>query len=191
MVYGYARVSTAGQAKDGNSLECQAQALTDAGAQKVYSDSFTGTKIDRPAFKTLLDTLKDGDTLIVTKLDRIARSLVDGYQLVDSLIDKGIKVNILNLGVMDNKPASKAMRGMFLVFAQFERDMIVERTREGKAIAKTKPGFTEGRPQKYTKEQLKHAVELLKTHSYKEVSEMTRISESTIQRAARKGLMEE
>ena len=75
MIYGYARVSTKGQAKDGNSLESQIELLKDNGAVEIYSDSFTGTKADRPEFSKLLQELKSGDTLIVTKLDRFARSM--------------------------------------------------------------------------------------------------------------------
>ena len=107
-IYGYARVSTRGQAKDGNSLEAQEKALREAGAIAIYSDAFTGTKTDRPEFEKLInDVLKDGDTLIVTKLDRFARSMTQGSELVSELVKKGIKVYILNIGVMDNTPASK------------------------------------------------------------------------------------
>ena len=93
---------------------------------------------------------------------------------------------MLNMGgVMDNSPEGKLRRTMFLAFAEFERDMIVARTQEGKAVARTKPGFKEGRPKKFTPEQLRHALELLKNHSYKQVEAMTKISKSTLQRAKR------
>lgn len=186
MIYGYARVSTKGQAKDGNSLESQEQQLKEYGAVEIYSDSFTGTKLDRPQLDKLLEKLQDGDTLIVTKLDRIARSMTHGSELVTDLISKGIRVHILNIGIMDNTPSSKLIRNIFFSFAEFERDMIVERTQEGKAIAKTKSGFKEGRPKKYTEEQLRHAIELLKDHSYLEVERMTRISKSTLIREVRR-----
>lgn len=104
MIYGYARVSTKGQATDGNSLENQINLLKENGAVEIYSDSFTGTKTDRPQFTELLSKLKKGDTLIVTKLDRFARSLTQGSELVNKLINNGIKVNILNIGMMDNTP---------------------------------------------------------------------------------------
>ena len=185
MVYGYARVSTAGQARDGNSLERQEKLLRDAGAAEIYADSFTGTKLDRPRFKILMEKLQDGDTLIVTKLDRVVRSMTEGSRLITDLLNRDITVNILNIGVMDNTPASKLIRNIFLSFSEFERDMIVERTQEGKAIAKTKAGFKEGRPKKNTPEQLRYAVELLDRHTYKEVSAMTRISKSTLERAKR------
>lgn len=186
MIYGYARVSTKGQAKDGNSLESQEQTLKENGAEKIYSDSFTGTKIDRPQLDELLSQLKSGDTLVVTKLDRIARSMTQGSELVNELIEKGVRVHILNIGMMDNTPSSKLIRNIFFSFAEFERDMIVERTQEGKAIAKTKEGFKEGRPKKYTETQLKMAIELLKDHSYTEVEKMTKISKSTLIREVRR-----
>lgn len=184
MIYGYARVSTKGQAKEGNSLESQIEILKSNGAVKIYSDSFTGTKTDRPEFNRLLAELKAGDILIVTKLDRLARSITQGSELVNQLINKGIKVNILNIGIMDNTPASKLIRNIFLSFAEFERDMIVERTQEGKAIAKTKEGFKEGRPKKYTDKQLDNALSMLTVNggdkSYTEVAELLGISKSTL-----------
>lgn len=186
MIYGYARVSTKGQAKDGNSLESQEQQLREHGAVEIYADSFTGTKIDRPKLDELLSKLQAGDTLIITKLDRIARSMTQGSELVNQLIEMGVRVHILNIGMMDNTPSSKLIRNIFFSFAEFERDMIVERTQEGKAIAKTKDGFKEGRPKKYTDTQLKMAIELLKDHSYTEVEKMTKISKSTLIREVRK-----
>lgn len=190
MIYGYARVSTKGQAKDGNSLESQIELLKDNGAVEIYSDSFTGTKSDRPEFLKLLQKLESGDTLIVTKLDRFARSMSQGSELVNELLNRGIKVNILNIGVMDNTPASKLIRNIFFSFAEFERDMIIERTQEGKAIAKQKEGFKEGRPKKYTVKQLENALSMLTInggrYSYKEVEEITNISKSTLIREVKK-----
>lgn len=186
MIYGYARVSTKGQAKDGNSLEAQEKALRESGANEIYVDAFTGTKTDRPEFDKLMDKIQKGDTLIVTKLDRFARSMTQGSELVSDLIEKGIKVYILNIGVMDNTPSSKLIRNVFFAFAEFERDMIVERTMEGKAIAKQNPDFREGRPKKYSRKQIEHALELLESNSYKQVEDMTGISKSTLIRAKKK-----
>ena len=187
MIYGYARVSTKAQAKDGNSLEAQEKELRSYGAQEIYSDSFTGTKADRPQLNELLapDKLKEGDTLIVTKLDRIARSLSHGNELVNNLLLRGVRVHIGNIGVMDNTPASKLTRSIFLAFAEFERDMIIERTQEGKAIAKQDPDFKEGRPKTYKEKQIAHALELLESKTYKQVEALTGISKSTLIRAKR------
>jgi DNA invertase Pin-like site-specific DNA recombinase len=186
MKYGYARVSTKGQAKDGNSLDAQTTLLKEHGAEQIYYDSFTGTKIDRPEFKKLVDKLQSGDTLIITKLDRFARSVSQASELITSLIDRNITVNILNLGVLDNSSTSTLIRNVLLSFAQFERDMIVERTQEGKAIARQKADFKEGRPKKFNKQQIEHALSLLDTSSYTQVEEMTGISVSTLLRAKRK-----
>ena len=186
MIYGYARVSTKGQAKDGNSLEAQEKALRESGANEIYVDAFTGTKTDRPEFDKMMNKIQKGDTLIVTKLDRFARSMSQGSELVSDLIERGIKVYILNIGVMDNTPSSKLIRNVFFAFAEFERDMIVERTMEGKAIAKQNPDFREGRPKKYSRKQIEHALELLDSNSYKQVEDLTGISKSTLIRAKKK-----
>lgn len=182
MIYGYGRVSTKGQAKDGNSLEAQERLLKEHGAEEIYMDSFTGTKMNRPEFNKLLELLQDGDTLVVAKLDRFARSVSQASDLITDLIDKGVCVDVCNLGVLDNSSMSTLMRNILLSFAQFERDIIVERTQEGKAIARQNPEFREGRPKKYSKAQISHAIELLDTYSYKQVEAMTGISKSTLMR---------
>jgi len=148
MLYGYARVSTKGQARDGNSLEDQESKLREAGAEVIYSDSFTGKKMDRPEFDKLKAALSKGDTLIVTKLDRIARSATQGSELVQELISRGVKVHVLNMGFMDNSPTGKLIMNVMFAFAEFERDMIIQRTSEGKEVARAKEGYTEGRPRK-------------------------------------------
>lgn len=186
MIYGYARVSTKGQAKDGNSLEAQANALRAAGATEIYADAFTGTKAHRPELNKLMKAMKPGDTMVVTKLDRIARSATQGIEMIQGLLDKGITVHVLNMGLMDNTPTGKLIRNIMLAFAEFERDMIVERTQEGKAIAKQNKGYREGRPRKFNNAQINHALSLLDKFSYKQVEQMTGISKSTLIRANRK-----
>lgn len=148
MIYGYARVSTVKQKRDGNSLEDQTAKLKEHGAAEIYVDAFTGTKMDRPKLKELLAVLKEGDTLIATKLDRLSRSASQGIALVDELSARGVTVHILNMGVIDNTPTGKLIRNIFFAFAEFERDMIVERTQEGKAIARMRDDFKDGRPRK-------------------------------------------
>ena len=186
MVYGYARVSTKGQAKDGNSLEAQEVALKNAGASIIYSDAFTGTKSHRPQLDLLLKELQAGDTIAVTKLDRIARSAAQGMDLIQSLLDRDINVHVLNMGLMDNSPTGRLIRNVMLAFAEFERDMIVERTSEGKSIAKQNPDFREGRPKKFSNAQINHALSLLNEYSYKQVEQMTGISKSTLIRCKKK-----
>lgn len=147
MIYGYARVSTRGQATGGNSLEDQERQLTERGCELIYKDAFTGSTTDRPALQRLMAQLKSGDTLMVTKLDRISRSINQGQQLISDLNDKGVTVHVLNLGVLDNTPSSNLIRNVFFSFAEFEREMILERTREGKLVAMEDPDYTEGRPE--------------------------------------------
>ena len=181
MIFGYARVSTKMQARDGNSLEGQIQALKDAGAEEIYQDTFSGTKMDRPQFEKLQMKLRKGDTLIVTKLDRLARSVSQASGLITELIDQGVTINVLNLGILSNDSMNTLLRNILLAFAQFERDMIVQRTQEGKAVAKaTDPNFKEGRPRKWDNEQLEHAMDLLQDHSYNQVVKLTGISKSTL-----------
>lgn len=179
--YGYARVSTEAQ-----TLESQVQALQAENCDFIYEEKFTGTKTDRPQLNELLSNIVAGDTLVVTKLDRLARSATQGSELVKGLIENDISVHILNMGVMDNKPASKLVRNIFFAFAEFERDMIVERTQEGKAIARQREGYREGRKPTYTKQQLDHAMELKKTHSFTQVAELTGISIATLKRESAK-----
>lgn len=186
MIYGYARVSTAKQMKNGNSIEDQTKALRDAGAQEIIADSYTGTKMDRPNFTALLERLQPGDKLIVTKLDRFARTAVDGGTIVRELHSKGIVIHILNMGIADDTPMGKLMVTMLLAFAEFERDMIVERTQTGKAIARANGKQVDGRPKKFTRAQREHALHLLEGgNSYTEVEKMTGISKSTLIRLMR------
>ncbi len=178
MKYGYARVSTVHQ-----DLEGQIQKLKEEGCEKIYKDKFTGTKRDRPAFSELLQVLNKNDTLVVTKLDRFARSTVDGISTIKQLFEKGVKVHVLNMGLVEDTPTGRLIFNVMSAFAEFERDMIVERTQEGKQIAKQRDDFREGRPRKYSKKQIAQALLLKKSHSYKQVEEMTGISKSTLSRA--------
>lgn len=177
MKYGYARVSTLHQ-----DLEAQLQALEKEGCDKIYSEKFTGTKTDRPKFQELLSRLQKDDTLVVTKLDRFARTTKEGIETVKELFERGVKVHVLNMGLVEDTPTGRLILSVMLAFAEFERDMIVERTQEGKAIAKQNPNFREGRPRKFTKKQMDHAMSLLDDHSFKQVAEITGISMSTLKR---------
>ncbi|MFZ0446502.1 MAG: recombinase family protein [Bacillus sp. (in: firmicutes)] len=181
MKYGYARVSTLHQ-----DLEAQLQALEKEGCDEIYSEKFTGTKTDRPKFQELLKQLKKDDTLVVTKLDRFARTTKEGIEIVKELFDRGVKVHVLNMGLIEDTPTGRLILSVMLAFAEFERDMIVERTQEGKAIAKQRPDFKEGRPKKYSKKHIENALQLLETHSYRQVEETTGISKSTLIRAKKR-----
>lgn len=147
MIYGYARVSTNKQAMKGNSLQDQYNVLRGAGATKIFKEKFTGTKKSRPELEKMMSKVKSGDEVVVTKLDRIARNVKDGIEIIESLISKGCVVRVMNMGVFDDSPTGRLIRNVMLAFAEFERDMIVQRTHEGKEIARLKPGYVEGRPE--------------------------------------------
>lgn len=149
MIYGYARVSTVGQARDGNSLEAQEEVLRENGATTIFKEAFTGTKKDRPQLQALLNEIKEGDRLVVTKLDRVARSATEGFEIIHSLLERGVEVHVLNMGLLDSTPTGRLITHIMLAFAEFERDMIVERTAEGKAVKRaTDPNYREGRTPK-------------------------------------------
>ena len=186
MVRGSARVSSKGQEKYGNGLETQTSELKAAGAEIIYTDAYTGAKCSRPNFDKLLAELEPNDTLMVTKLDRFARSITQGNEIITQLIDKGVKVHILNMGVLDSSPTNSLLRNIMLAFAEFERQLILDRTSSGKTYAReNNPNYKEGRPKVYSEEQINLAMSLLGTHSYRQVEKMTGISKSTLLRARR------
>ena len=186
MIYGYARVSTTSQGRDGNSLEDQVAALEKYGCQKIIEEAFSGKTMERPKFQKLLKILKEGDTLVVCKLDRFARTAIEGVQTVRELFDRGIRVHILNMGLIENTLTGNLILTVMLAFAEYERGMIVERTQTGKAVAKQDPNFKDGRPPKFTQAQLQLGLLLLEQGTtYKQVAAMTGISKSTLIRQRR------
>ena len=183
-IYGYCRVSSKGQL-DNNSLEQQEEEILNKYSNaEIFKEQFTGTTTDRPIFNNVLEHLKENDTLVVTKLDRLARNTEEGIHLVQELFDKGVSVHVLNVGLLENTTMGKFFLTTLLAVAEMERNTIIERTQTGKAIARTKEGYKEGRPKKFTQKQLKHALSLLSVNggnkSYSEVVEITGISKSTL-----------
>ena len=186
MIYGYARVSTTGQSINGNSLEDQTNALQAYGCQEIITEAFSGKSMERPAFSALFQKLNSGDTLVVTKLDRFARTAIDGVSTVIELFERGVRVHILNMGLVENTLTGNLILTVMLAFAEYERGIIVERTQAGKAVARQDPNFREGRPKKYLPTQLHHALQLLDSgKTYRQVEAMTGISKSTLIRARR------
>lgn len=191
-VYGYARVSTKSQL-DNNSLEQQEQEiLAKYENANVVKEQFSGATTNRPKLNWLLNNkLKEGDTLVVCKLDRLARNTVEGIEIVQSLFDKGVSVHVLNVGLLENTTMGKFFLTTLLAVAEMERNTIIERTQAGKEIAKKNPNFREGRPKVHSKKKVEHAIELLeetdatgkRLRTYKQVEEMTGISKATIVRA--------
>lgn len=185
MKYGYARVSTKGQL-DGNSIEEQTNKIKAIYLEvEIVVESFSGAK-ERPLFNQMLESAKENDYVVVTKLDRFCRSTKEGLGYIDLLLNKGVKIHILNMGLIENTPMGRLIVTNLLAFAEFERAMIIERTQGGKAIAKQKIDFREGRPKKFNSKKINHAMELLESYSYKQVEEMTGISKSTLVREKRK-----
>lgn len=190
MLYGYARVSTKSQ-EDNSSLKNQIKILKENNCEKIFKEVHSGATMERPEFIKLEKKLKKGDTLIITKLDRFTRSTEKGIGKIKELASNGVKVNILNMGIVDLSNAmGKMMFTILCAFAEYEKDCIVERMKEGKLIAKQKSDFKEGRPKKYTKKQLDNALGMLTINggskSYKEVEELVNISKSTLIREMRK-----
>ena len=151
MIYGYARVSTDKQNLYGSSLDDQVAILKQNGAETVYADHYTGTKMNRPEFDKMIDLLQSGDTLIVTKLDRLGRTSEGMIRLIKDLLARNITVRVLNMGTIENTPVGRMIVTFLAGFAEMERDLIVERTMAGRAYKKaTDPNYREGRkPKEY------------------------------------------
>ena len=181
MIIGYCRVSTRGQL-EGNGLEAQEKEILDKYSNaEIVKEAFTGTKTDRPMFNKLIEELQEGDTLVVTKLDRLARNTVEGIQIIEKLFAKGVSVHVLNVGLLENTTMGKFFLTTLLAVAEMERNIIIERTQAGKEIAKQDPNFKEGRPKVHKDSQKAHALELLYSgKTYKQVEALTGISKSTL-----------
>lgn len=185
MFYGYCRVSSKGQ-KDNNSFEQQEkEILSKYEGAEIFKEQFTGMTTHRPVLEGLILRLQTNDTLVVTKLDRLARTTIEGMELIRGLFAKGASVHVLNVGLLEDTHMGKFFLTTLLAVAELERNMIVERTQMGKMIAKQNDDFREGRPKLYNSKQLQHALDLLQEQSYKQVEEITGISKSTLIRAKR------
>jgi len=140
MIIGYARVST-----DDQKLDAQVDALEGAGAERVYADKITGTSRSRPQLDLMIDQLRAGDVVVVTKYDRLARSLKDLLEIVEAIGDRGAGFRSLAEDIDTTTPAGRLIFHVFASIAQFERERISERTREGLQAAR-KRGRVGGRP---------------------------------------------
>ena len=190
MVVGYCRVSSKKQL-EGYGLEAQIEEIKSKYENAIiYQEQYTGTKTDRPIFNEVLRELKEGDTLVVTKLDRLARNTVEGIQIVEDLFKRNVAVHVLNVGLLENTSMGKFFLTTLLAVAEMERNTILERMNSGKEVAKAKAEaegkkFKEGRPKAHSQENIDRALKLLETMSYREVVELTKISKSTLIRAKR------
>ena len=183
MIYGYARISTKKQL-GGNSLEEQKHKLLEAGAEIIVTEQYSGKTTDRPLLTELLQKLESGDTLVATKLDRLARSVAEGTRLMGELVQRNIKVNILNIGIIDTSPIGNFLVNTLLAVAELERSMILERMAAGKEIARTRYGYREGRPP-LPEERKKLAISLVIKNGYtlRKAATATGLSATTIWRA--------
>lgn len=128
---GYARVSTEGQ-----ELTAQLEQLHAAGVEKVYKEKASGVKQDRPQLAAMLDHLREGDTVVVCKLDRIARSTKHLLEIVEGMEAMKVSFKVLNINLDTSNPTGKLMLSMLAAVGQFEREMMLERQREGIRLAK-------------------------------------------------------
>ncbi|MCF6267889.1 MAG: recombinase family protein [Desulfuromusa sp.] len=140
-IIGYARVSTIGQ-----SLSAQTDQLENHGIDKLFKEKVSGVKKDRPQLMALLDYVREGDTVVVTKIDRIARSTKHLLEIVDTLKDKGIGFRVLNIDLDIASATGKMMLTMLSGIATFEREMMLERQAEGIAIAKAQGRYKGRKP---------------------------------------------
>lgn len=136
---GYARVSTSGQ-----SLEAQIAALSDC--DKLFQEKISGASSKRPQLDALLDYVREGDSVKVTKLDRLARNTRHLLEITELLDKKGVSLNIMNLGIDTSTPTGKLMLTMVGAIATFEREIMLERQAEGIALAKLKGKYTGRKP---------------------------------------------
>lgn len=188
--YGYARVSSTNQ-----NISAQIKMLEENECDLIFQEKISGrNKEDRPEFNKLLDTVKNGDTIIVTKLDRFARSTKDALATIEQLNEKGVGLIVLNMGgdkVDTTTAIGKLMVTILAGIAEFEADMIKERQLEGIALAKER-GVYKGKPRKYTVNHkgLQYALKLFHERdvnkmTVNEICEITKISRATLYRAIR------
>ena len=182
-IIGYCRVSSRKQV-DNNSFEQQKQEILSKYENAViYQEQFTGKTTHRPILEEAISKLNEGDMLVVTKLDRLARNTEEGIQLIKMLFAKGVAVHVLNVGLLENTTMGQFFITTMLAVAEMERSLILERMSAGKEIARQDPNYREGRPKKYTKAQLAHAYELkLSGKTFKQIELMTGICKQTLWR---------
>ena len=184
MIFGYARVSTRSQLENNSFKQQEQEILKRYDNAKIFKEQFTRSITNRPILNKVIESLKEDDVLVVTKLDRLAGSTREGLELIEKLRDKKIKIHILNMGLIEDTPMGNLIVTNLLAFAEFERSLIIERTQQGKEIARQNPNFKEGRPKKYNQAKINEALNLLSVNdgnlSYKQVENLTGISKSTL-----------
>ncbi len=179
MLLGYARVST-----DDQETHLQIDALKAAGCERIYQEKASGAKADRPELMRMLDHARQGDVVIVWKLDRLGRSLLHLIETVNLLHDRGVQLRSLTENVIDTTtPSGKLVFGIFALMSEFERDMLRQRTQAGLRAAR-KRGRIGGRPKSIDAAGLKKARAMLAAGNYtrSEVAGELRVSRHTLWR---------
>ena len=179
-IYGYARVSTQHQ-----DLNRQLDLLAEQNCNEILTEKMTGTKSNRPELNRLKDKLRPGDTVVVESFSRLGRSTRDLIDLVTYFEEQDVKLVSLKENFDTTTPQGRLMMTVFQAFSQFERDLIVERTKEGLQSARAR-GRIGGRP-RVNKRDIERAVKLYESEAYsgKEITEMTGISKATLYRYIR------
>lgn len=190
--FAYCRVSTADQTTDNQAREIEGAGFK-VDPKRIVAETVSGSlaAMERKGFAKLVDKLEAGDILIVTKLDRLGRNAMDVRSTVDSLAREGVKVHCLALGGVDlTSPAGKMTMGVIAAVAEFERDLLVERTQAGLSRAKAE-GKTLGRPSSLTAEQ--QAIVRLKRSQGLSLGALAAeygVSRAAIQRVEKAGALE-
>jgi DNA invertase Pin-like site-specific DNA recombinase len=176
MFIGYARVST-----DDQNLDLQRDALIQAGCLKLYEDKESGAKAERPGLLMALEVLRDGDTLVVWRLDRLGRSLKDLITLAEKLEKRGVALKSLQENIDTSSSGGKLVFHLFGALAEFERNLIRERTRAGLSAARAR-GRKGGRPKALDPNKRQLAIRLYheRQHSIDELCRMMGISKPTL-----------
>ncbi len=179
---GYARVSTYDQ-----NLDLQMDALKKAGCDKIFKDKTSGAKTERIGLNNALEHLRQGDVLVVWKLDRLGRSLKHLLEIINSLHDKGIGFLSLNENIDTTSSTGKLIFHIFASLSEFERDIIRERTKAGLKSARAR-GRLGGRPKKMDKEKMIIAKALMKDNTIpvKEICKKLGIGKTTLYKYLKK-----
>lgn len=179
-IFGYARVSTESQ-----NLDRQIDALKKYGVNHIYNEKMTGTKRDRPELIKMLDRITEGDTVVIESLSRLGRSTKDLIELTELFHSKGVNLVSLKEAIDTSTSTGKLLFTLMSAIAQFERDVIADRTREGLKAARAR-GRRGGRP-KTNSDNVKKAVKLYNTQQYsiKEIQELTGVKKDTLYRNLR------
>ena len=174
-VFGYARVST-----DQQNLDRQIDMLQKYGVDYLYNEKMTGTKRNRPELEKLLERLTEGDTVVVESLSRLGRSTKDLIWLMETFNTKGVNLVSLKESIDTTTSTGKLLFTLMSALAQFERDVLADRTREGLAAARARGRKGGRRP--VDKEAVRKAVKLYKTKQYtvSEITELTGVRKTTL-----------